>query len=166
MQMKVSEKLIAVVLAMLMLVGSFSVLGYAVNDPDAASGTLTIEPKIYKSVEGNWVEAGTGGSSNRLSPGEDVLLRVFLNTSFYTNNGYIKLVFDPDFFSYDVSDFTPVSTVGDDTYYALTVNPSNADATAGFTATALFDAAGSISVALEFGLSARSNAYRYQSRRI
>ena len=50
MQMKVSEKLIAVVLAMLMLVGSFSVLGYAVNDPDAASGTLTIEPKIYKVI--------------------------------------------------------------------------------------------------------------------
>lgn len=87
--MKLTKRLVAVALAILMIFGSVSVAMTA----SAASGTtLGITTKILRNVNGIWTE------TKKVKAGEEVKLGVYLDTDFPAGDGNILLYYSNEFF--------------------------------------------------------------------
>jgi uncharacterized repeat protein (TIGR02543 family) len=120
--MKKSKKILATLLASFLILGLFTVIGFAVQyDPDTDEpiinggngATLTLDVKYFTS-DGTAID-----DLGIVSPGDAIKARVYVGTDYYTHNSDLVLYYDDDFFS---SNYT-AST-------ALTVNMQNITAKA------------------------------------
>ncbi len=88
------KKSLAMLLALIMMFSSMSVAATAWTiDDDPNDITFTV--KFFRESpkgSGNWIE------TKNAAPGENVKLRVYIETGFYTTGGESCLVFDKDFF--------------------------------------------------------------------
>ena len=84
------KRLVAVVLAVLMMLGSLSMVAFAES---TSTPTLGIETKIFRNVDGEWVQ------TEKVKQGETVKARVFLDTNYYTNSGNLLFLYNNSFFS-------------------------------------------------------------------
>ena len=75
------KRLVAVALAVLMILGNFTMAASALDVRSFDGNTLTISTKIFREVNGEWVEA------EKVKQGETVKARVFLGTDYYTSSG-------------------------------------------------------------------------------
>ena len=87
--MKLTKRLVAVALAILMILGSVSV---AMTASAADGTTLGITTKILRNVNGVWTE------TSKVNAGEEVRLGVYLDTDYYAGDGEILLFYDNTFF--------------------------------------------------------------------
>lgn len=121
------KRLVAVALAVLMILGSFSMAASALDVSTFDGNDLTISTKIFREVNGEWVE------TEKVKQGETVKARVFLGTDYYTSSGSLLFFYDTTFFedSYGTSKQT------------LVLNPYYSSSP--YTATGDFYAPGSVS---------------------
>ncbi len=84
------KRLVAVVLAVLMMLGSLSMVAFA---DDSTNPTLGIETKIFRNVDGEWIQ------TEKVKQGETVKARVYLDTNYYTNSGNLLFFYNNSFFS-------------------------------------------------------------------
>ncbi len=127
MQMTISKKVVAVILALLMIFSTMSVAGFAYDydEDNPPAGTLTLITKIFKQVDGEWVEASTEAGGTTVAPGDDVQVRVYAGTDFYTTGLDILFYYDNCFFSTNYAEKRAT---------ALTVNPDMASAWSAYVA--------------------------------
>ncbi|MBQ2842221.1 MAG: InlB B-repeat-containing protein [Clostridia bacterium] len=105
--MKLTKRLVAVALAILMIFGSFSV---ALTASAAEGGTsLGITTKFFRSIKGVWTV------TDKVVEGEEVKLGVFLDTDYYSGDGSILLYYSNEFFEESFDQYEQTLTVGD--YY-------------------------------------------------
>lgn len=90
------KKMTAVLLAFLMLIGTVSVMAFAANTDDGT--TVSIATKIYREVNGKWVE------TTKVKEGENVKARIFLKTDFYAGSGNAAFFYTKDFFTSSYGD--------------------------------------------------------------
>ena len=91
--MKKIKRLVAVALALLMILGSFSTVAFAANETDGNGTTLSISTKIFRLVNGAWVE------TEKVKAGEQVMARVYVDTDYYTNSGSLLFFYNNTFFT-------------------------------------------------------------------
>ncbi len=89
------KRLVAVALAVLMILGNFSMAASALDVSSFDGNTLTISTKIFREVNGEWVE------TEKVKQGETVKARVFLGTDYYTSSGSLLFFYDTTFFDED-----------------------------------------------------------------
>ena len=89
------KRLVAVALALLMILGSFSTVAFASNKTRGNGTTLSISTKIFRLVNGNWVE------TEKVKAGEEVMARVYVDTDYYTNSGNLLFFYNNTFFTDD-----------------------------------------------------------------
>ena len=119
--MTTAKKLIAVLLAMLLVSGSFSVMASAVdyvddpNDPyygyvlvTESDPTLSIKVRFADS-NGNELD-----NLSTVTPGDSLKARVYVGTNFYSSSGNFTLFYDTAFFTSTLNGVT-----------TLTLNPAN-----------------------------------------
>ena len=91
------KRLVAVVLALMMILGSVSVAAFAEGtawDATVSDGfALDVTTKILRMVDGKWTE------TDKVKAGETVKARVFLNTDYFTSGGQLVFFYNTDFFS-------------------------------------------------------------------
>ncbi len=88
--MKLTKRLVAVALAILMIFGSFSA---ALTATAAGNGTtLGITTRFFRNVNGAWIE------TDKVVAGEEVKLGVYIDTDYYTGDGSILLYYNNTFF--------------------------------------------------------------------
>ena len=86
------KRLVAVVLAFLMILGSLSTAAFASWDAKVDDGfDLGIETKFFRNVNGEWVE------TTKVEQGEEIKARVYLSTDYYTNSGNLLLFYNNSF---------------------------------------------------------------------
>lgn len=90
------RKVLAALLAILMIFSSVSALAYAA-DETAGGTTVTFATKFFKEVNGSWVE------TRRAGPGETVKARVYLGTDYFSNSSDLLFFYDKDFFTHSYS---------------------------------------------------------------
>ncbi len=112
--MKLTKRLVAVALAILMIFGSVSV---AMTASAADGTTLGITTKILRNVNGVWTE------TEKVKAGENVKLGVYLDTDFYAGDGNILLYYNNQFFEPTVGTGEQKLTLGS-TYAGSTYNIS------------------------------------------
>lgn len=95
------KKVLAALLAILMIFSSVSALAYAA-DGTAGGTTVTFATKFFKEVNGSWVE------TRRAGPGETVKARVYLGTDYFSNTSNLLFFYDKDFFTHSYSDIFTV----------------------------------------------------------
>ena len=93
-----TKKVVAVVLAFLMIFSSASVLASAWDVNTSDGNTLTISTKFFKEVDGEMVE------TQKVAPGSTVKARVYLGTDYYSNNSDLLFFYDKDFFTHSYGD--------------------------------------------------------------
>lgn len=86
------KRLVAVALAVLMILGSFSMAASALDVRSFDGNTFTISTKIFREVNGEWVE------TEKVKQGETVKARVFLGTDYYTSSGSLLFFYNTTFF--------------------------------------------------------------------
>jgi len=93
------KKVVAVMLAFLMIFSSASVLASAWDATVDDGLALNIETKFFKEVGGEWVE------TTKVKPGIDkvVKARVYLGTDYFSNDSSLLFFYDKDFFSHAYS---------------------------------------------------------------
>lgn len=91
--MKTMKRLVAIALAVLMIFGSFSIAASAWDANIDDGKTLSITTKIFRSVNGEWIE------TEKVKQGEEVRARIYLNTDYYTNAGNLLFFYNNDFFT-------------------------------------------------------------------
>ena len=101
--MKMTKRLVAVALAILMIFGSVSV---AMTASAADGTTLGITTKFLRNVNGVWTE------TSKVEPGEDVKLGVYLDTDYYAGDGEILLFYDNAMFETSAGTGSQTLTVG------------------------------------------------------
>ena len=83
------KRLVAVVLALMMILGSVSVASFAEGsawDATVSDGfALDVTTQIYRLVDGKWT------ATDKVKAGETVKARVYLDTDYFTSGG--QLVF-------------------------------------------------------------------------
>ncbi len=91
------KRLVAVVLALMMILGSVSVAAYADGsawDATVSDGfALDVTTKIFRMVDGKWTE------TDKVKAGEIVKARVYLGTDYFTSGGQLVFFYNTDFFS-------------------------------------------------------------------
>ncbi|MBQ2848502.1 MAG: InlB B-repeat-containing protein [Clostridia bacterium] len=102
--MKLTKRLVAVALAILMIFGSFSV---AMTASAVDGTTLGITTKILRNVNNAWIE------TDKVLAGEDVKLGVYLDTDYYAGDGNILLFFNNNFFETTTGTTQQTLTIGD-----------------------------------------------------
>lgn len=85
------KRLVAVMLAILMVLTSVSVMAFA-DANDGTGTTLTLTTKIFRQVGGEWKE------TTQVIPGETVKARVYVGTNYYTSSGQLLFFYNTDFF--------------------------------------------------------------------
>ncbi len=88
-----TKRLVAVALAILMILGSFSMTSYAWDARTSDGSNLTINTEILREVNGEWVK------TDKVERGETVKARVYLGTDYYTNSGRLLFFYSNDFFT-------------------------------------------------------------------
>ena len=88
-----TKRLVAVVLAVLMILGSFSMTSFAWTARTSDGFALTIHTEILREVNGEWVK------TDKVERGETVKARVHLGTDYYTNAGTLLFFYSNDFFT-------------------------------------------------------------------
>lgn len=88
------KKVVAMVLAFLMIFSSASVLASAWDVAVDDGNTLEISTKFFKEVNGEWVE------TEKVAPGTEVKARVYLATDYFANDGTLLFFYDKDFFTH------------------------------------------------------------------
>ncbi len=91
------KRLVAVVLALMMILGSVSVASFAEGsawDATVSDGfALDVTTQIYRLVDGKWT------ATDKVKAGETVKARVFLDTDYFTSGGQLVFFYNTDFFS-------------------------------------------------------------------
>ncbi len=88
------KKVVAVMLAFLMIFSSASVFASAWDASVDDGSNLNIETKFFKEVNGEWVE------TTKVKPGDVVKARVYLGTDYYSNDSSLLFFYDKDFFTH------------------------------------------------------------------
>ncbi len=109
------KKVVAVLLAFLMIFSSVSVLASAWDASVDDGKVLEISTKFFKEVDGKWVE------TTKVRPGDTVEARVYLGTDYYSNDSALLFFYDKAFFNHSYSSTARTQ---------LVVNPDSAFATA------------------------------------
>lgn len=91
------KKVVAVMLAFLMIFSSASVLASAWDATADDGSALNIETKFFKKVSGEWVE------TTKVKPNDVVKARVYLSTDYYSNDSSLLFFYDKDFFTHSYS---------------------------------------------------------------
>ena len=86
------KRLVAIALALLMVFGSVSVMASAWDATVDDGFDLGITTKIYREVNGEWVE------TEKVKAGESVKARVFIDTNYFTNTGSLLFFYNTSFF--------------------------------------------------------------------
>ncbi|MBQ2842223.1 MAG: InlB B-repeat-containing protein [Clostridia bacterium] len=94
-----TKKVVAVMLAFLMIFSSASVLASAWDASVDDGSTLEISTKFFKEVNGEWVET----EKVRVNPADTVKARVYLGTDYYSNGSTLLFFYDKDFFTHTYS---------------------------------------------------------------
>lgn len=87
------KKVVAIMLALLMMFSSASVLATAWDATTDDGSALTIATKFFKEVDGEWVE------TTKVRPNDTVKARVYLGTDYYSNDSTLLFFYDSDFFT-------------------------------------------------------------------
>ena len=90
--MTITKKVVAIVLAFLMIFSSVSAVAYGWDVTSSDGSTLDIIAQIYKNVNGEWVEA------EKVQAGETVKVRVSVGTDYYSNSSSLLFFYDNNFF--------------------------------------------------------------------
>lgn len=88
-----TKRLVAVALAILMILGSFSMTSFAWDANVNDGFDLTIHTEILREVNGEWVK------TDKVERGETVKARVHLGTDYYTNTGSLLFFYSNEFFT-------------------------------------------------------------------
>ena len=105
--MKLTKRLVAVALAILMIFGSFSAALTASAADDGK--TLKITTRFFRNVNGVWTV------TDKVAAGEDVKLGVYLDTDYLAGDGSLLLYYNSNFFEESFDSYEQTLTVGD--YY-------------------------------------------------
>ncbi|MDY5948826.1 MAG: InlB B-repeat-containing protein [Oscillospiraceae bacterium] len=89
-----TKKVVAAMLAFLMIFSSASVLASAWDAAVDDGKTLDISTKFFKEVSGEWVE------TQKVRPGDVVKARVYVGTDYYSNDSTLLFFYDKDFFTH------------------------------------------------------------------
>ena len=89
-----AKKVVALMLAFMMIFSSVSVLASAWDVTVDDGSTLEIGTKFFKQVNGEWVE------TTKVRPGDVVKARVYLGTDYYSNDSTLLFFYDKDFFTH------------------------------------------------------------------
>ncbi len=98
-----TKKVVAVMLAFLMIFSSASVLASAWDASVDDGSTLEISTKFFKEVDGQWVE------TEKVRPGDTVQARVYLGTDYYSNGSTLLFFYDKDFFTHSYGTSGPTA---------------------------------------------------------
>ena len=93
-----TKRVVAVMLAFLMIFSSASVLASAWDASVDDGNTLEISTKFFKEVNGEWVE--TEKVRVNADEPETVKARVYLGTDYYSNGSTLLFFYDKDFFTH------------------------------------------------------------------
>lgn len=94
------RKVLAALLALLMIFSSFTALAYAA-DETAGGTTVTFATKFFKQADdGSWAEI------TRAKPGDTVKARVYLGTDYFSNSSNLLFFYDKDFFTHSYSEWS------------------------------------------------------------
>ena len=88
-----TKRLVAVALAILMILGSFSMTSFAWDARTSDGSDLTIKTEILRQVNGEWVK------TDKVERGETVKARVYLGTDYFTNSGTLLFFYSNKFFT-------------------------------------------------------------------
>ena len=102
--MKLTKRLVAVALAILMIFGSFSAALTASAADDGTS--LEITTRFFRSVNGVWTV------TDKVVAGEDVKLGVYLDTDYLAGDGSLLLYYNSKFFEESFDSYEQKLTVG------------------------------------------------------
>ena len=86
------KRLVAVLLALMMIFGSVSIVASAWDATVDDGFALDVTTKIFRQVDGEWIE------TTKVKAGETVKARVYLNTDYFTNGGDLLFFYNTDFF--------------------------------------------------------------------
>lgn len=86
------KRLVAAMLAILMVLTSVSVMAFADSATDGTGTKLTLATKIFRQVGSEWKE------TTQVIPGETVKARVYVGTNYYTSSGQLLFFYNTDFF--------------------------------------------------------------------
>ena len=86
------KRLVAVVLALLMIFGSVSIVASAWDATTDDGFSLNVNTKIFRQVDGEWIE------TTKVKAGETVKARVYLGTDYFTNGGDLLFFYNTSFF--------------------------------------------------------------------
>ncbi len=92
------KKVLAALLALLMIFSSVSVMAFA-DDSTVNGTTVTFATKFFKQVDGSWVE------TTRAKPGETVKARVYLGTDYFSNSSDLLFFYDKGFFTHSYGEY-------------------------------------------------------------
>ena len=114
-----AKKLVALMLAFLMIFSSVSVLASAMSDTVDGGVTLGISTKFFKEVDGVWTE------TTKVNPKETdtVKARVYLETDYYSGDSTLLFFYDKDFFTHNYAEAGQV---------ALAINPAATNGVTGY----------------------------------
>ena len=105
------KKVLAALLALLMIFSSVSVMAFA-DDPTVNGTTVTFATKFFKQVDGSWVE------TTRAKPGETVKARVYLGTDYFSNSSDLLFFYDKDFFTHSYAARNTLEVNGEEGSFA------------------------------------------------
>ena len=88
-----TKRLVAVALAILMVLSSFSFTSFAWDAQVNGGFDLTIKTEILRKVNDEWIK------TDKVEKGETVKARVYLGTDYYTNSGSLLFFYSNKFFT-------------------------------------------------------------------
>ena len=125
MRMANIKKVVAMLLALLMIFSSMSVIASAEDVTDGTeeteeslvfdAGTISVYTKLYRPVSGEYEEISNNG---KVTPGESLVARVYVGTDFYTAGNDFLFYYDKEFFDVDYAAQTAI-TSGNTNYTAV-----------------------------------------------
>lgn len=104
------KRLVAVVLALMMIFGSVSIVASAWDATTDDGFTLNVTTKIFRQVDGEWIE------TTKVKAGETVKARVYLGTDYFTNGGDLLFFYNTNFFDDAYAGTTQTLAVNPVTY--------------------------------------------------
>lgn len=91
--MKRARRFVSIILAVLMILSSVAVLGSAWDAQTEGGTNLNLSVKVFRQVNGQWIE------TNKVAEGEDVKLRAYIDTDYYTPSGTFAVFYNSSFFT-------------------------------------------------------------------
>ena len=151
------KKVVAMVLAFLMIFSSASVLANAWTVTVDDGFNLAIGTKFFINDGTDWVE------TEKVAPGDDVKARVYIGTDYYSNSSTLLFFYDKDFFTHSYTsrgqELTVNAEAGD---YTAVLNPApvlTSQVNAGYIDSAFLDEYAAISVNLLMATDSKNAMY-------